>query len=106
MVDFKYFLNSAVKSMAHPQFIDSFVIDQFWKIRFLDEKCIPIEKFNKEFHTFFKAKLDAALIDSILNDCFSYILKKNRKYIVKRALKKVIKRGYSKVFEIIVADER
>ena len=40
-------------------------------------------------------------IDAIVNDCFQYALRKNKKYISKRSFRKVIKRNFRDVFSFI-----
>jgi hypothetical protein len=37
-------------------------------------------------------------IEDVLNECFSYLLKKNKKYISKRGFKKVLKRHFKELF--------
>lgn len=40
-------------------------------------------------------------IEKILNDCFSYLLKKGKDHMSKRILKKVVAKNYQKIFDSV-----
>ncbi len=67
---------------------------------------VPIELFNEAFYQFFGKNtpplLEIDLIQSILNECFQYLLKKNKKTISKRTLRTVIARNFKFVFPMII----
>jgi hypothetical protein len=44
-------------------------------------------------------------IESILNECFSYLLKKNRKGISKRHLRKVVRRNFKEIFSPLLKSD-
>lgn len=45
------------------------------------------------------------MIEPILNECFSYLLKKNKKYMSRRNLKKVLKRHFKEVFQSLLIEQ-
>jgi len=84
---------------------DTFVLEHFWRAQFDHSKSnIPIEVFNQAFYSFFHQTnnlLPVKAVEEILNECFSYMVKKNKNHISKRHLKKVIKRHFPNVFQEI-----
>ena len=107
MIDYKLFLNSAIKALSSESFDnETFIIEHFWKCKFGDNSHQPvlIDDFNQAFFNFFNKDtklLSINYIEQILNECFSYLLKKNRKSISKRNLRKVIKRHFRDLFYMI-----
>eukprot|EP00347_Sterkiella_histriomuscorum_P020061 403339250 len=108
LVDYKFFLNSAIKALSLEQFDnETFIIEQFWKNKFgdLTHRQVSIEEFNQAFYQFFNKEnrlLSIDFVDQIINECFSYLLKKNKKFISKRSFRKVVKRNFRDIFNLIL----
>lgn len=113
MVDYKQFLNTAMKSLSLDKFCKiDFILNEFWKSKFPKEnqkqQLITIEVFNQAFYQFFNREmklLSSEATENILNECFSYLLKKNKKSISKRHLRKVIKRNFREIFRNLLKYE-
>jgi hypothetical protein len=109
LIDYKLFLNSAIKALSQEHFDnETFILEQFWKCQFGDSgshRQVSIEEFNQAFYRFFNrdAKLlPIEAVEQVLNQCFSYSLRKNRKVISKRAFRKVVRRCFKDIFSMIL----
>jgi hypothetical protein len=74
-------------------------------IRDQKHQKVPLEIFNQAFYQFFNRDahlLEIDQIQAILNDCFQYLLKKNKKHISKRTFRTVITRQFKFLFPMII----
>ena len=107
LIDYKLFLNSAIKALSQENFDNEiFIIEHFWKSKFGDrsQQQVPIDSFNQAFYQFFNKDtklLSIDYIEQVLNECFAYLLRKNKKSISKRNFRKVIKRYFKDIFSLI-----
>ena len=78
----------------------------FWKAKFQQsETSVSIEQFNQTFYQYFNKEhrlLSIEYVEQITNECFSYLLRKNRKQISKRNFRKVARRQFKDVFNLII----
>ena len=82
------------------------MIEHFWQAKFDSEtQKVPIETFNQAFYQFFGKDVKLLQMDQIevvLNECFQYLLKKNKKAISKRSFRQVIAKSFKFLFPMII----